>query len=174
MRTQILASNKLRSDFTACVTLYKDFIVQTKSHGGAKSLQVSSVDTNNDDDDSPPRRGGRGTKKTKRGRDQDDHDVQPSKCEDKFYSREEYNGLSKGNKKYLRDLRDKRIGLKTSKAFKKKKTMERSIAVLASAVDDLQVKAKDTEEVSATAATQVASNTTNSALQRVATRQKKA
>ena len=52
--------------------------------------------------------------------------------------------------------------------------MERSIAVLASAVDDLQVKAKDKEEVSATAATEVASNTTNTALQRVATRQKKA
>ena len=54
--------------------------------------------------------------------------------------------------------------------------MERSITVLASAMDDLQVKAKDAdpEEFSATTATQVASNTTNSALQRIATRQKKA
>ena len=65
--------------------------------------------------------------------------------------------------------------MKTSKAYKKNKKIEHSFAVHASAVNDLQIKAKDTnvDTVPPTAETQVVSNTTNSSLQRVATRQEK-
>ena len=60
---------------------------------------------------------------------------------------------------------------------KRQKSIQRSIAVLASAVDDLQVvqatKPVDPRPNHSSAATVKASNTTNSALQRIQTRQEK-
>ena len=99
--------------------------------------------------------------------------MQPVQCNDRFYSREEYGNLSLGNRVYLKNLRDTRTGLNTSKSFKKAKntsdqehTLQRNVATLISAVDDLQVAAKEPEAPEGT-------NSTNSALKRIETRQKK-
>ena len=90
-----------------------------------------------------------------------------------------------GNRVYLRQIRDKRKGSTVgdggpSKRMKAQEgqTFERSLAVLASAVDTLQVTAATQHNVipptaapaPAIAAT-TTSNSTNSALQRIQTRQ---
>ena len=51
----ILASATLRTDFTACVALYQDFILQSTSSEANRTLLVTSVDTSG--------RGGRGGKR---------------------------------------------------------------------------------------------------------------
>ena len=105
----------------------------------------------------------------------------PIRCDDRFYSKDEYKKLLPGNRVYLRQIRDKRKGSTTEQGTKRMKAangteFSRSLSVLASAVDHLQVKAGETV-VAATEPTPVAvveTNATNSALQRIETRQKKA
>ena len=99
--------------------------------------------------------------------------VQPVQCNDRFYSRDEYRKSTPGNQVYLKYLRDKRTGLNTSKAFKKAKSsgdqehnLQRNVATLISVVDDLQVAAKEPEATEGT-------DSTNSALKIIETRQKK-
>ena len=107
----------------------------------------------------------------------------PVKCEDRFYSREEYRKLLPGNQTYLRQIRDKRKGNTVGQEGSNKRMkavdgqkFERSLAVLASAVDSLQVTAATQHNVTPPASTPApapaaASNSTNSALQRIQTRQ---
>ena len=108
----------------------------------------------------------------------------PVKCEDKFYTREEYSKLLPGNRVYLRQIRDKRkgstVGGGPSKRMKAQEgqNFERSLAVLASAVDTLQVTAATQHNVipptaapAPTIAATTTSNSTNSVLQRIQTRQ---
>ena len=57
VKTQILSTAALRSNFTGYVTLYKDFISQARNTGGANSLNISAFNSNGDQ---PPKGGGRG------------------------------------------------------------------------------------------------------------------
>ena len=43
VKTQILSSSTLRSDFSACVSLYKDFISQESSLTTPQSLQIAGM-----------------------------------------------------------------------------------------------------------------------------------
>ena len=78
VKTQILANPALRNDFGACVTLYKDFILQTKSDSNY-TLNISQVKTYDD-----PRKGkyknrtwqkGKSGKRKRDGADKDDVNI---------------------------------------------------------------------------------------------------
>ena len=107
------------------------------------------------------------------------HEFTPIPCNQRFYRKAEYKQLSQGNKVYLRQLADERVGAKAFKASKKQKKggkngndLQRSIAVLASAVDKLEVDqtlSKEQKEDD----TDVTSNSTNSALSRIQNHRKK-
>ena len=101
--------------------------------------------------------------------------VAPIPCNQRFYVRIEYKSLSQGNKVYLIQLADERTGTNAFKAAYAKKQkkggkngndLQRSITVLASAVDKLEVdqtsfkKQKEDD-------TDVTSNSTKSALSRI-------
>ena len=184
VKNTILASTTLRSDFTACVGLYQDFITQSSIASTNETLLVAGLES----EDNPGKRkrgaggggnsnGGRGGGGSGQGngkgggRGRRGH--HPEKCEDRFYSREDYKKLTPGNHIYLRGLRDKRI---ESKSKRMRATPEdeagfsRSLSVLASAVDHLQVQAAGVV-VGAAAQDAATSNTNNPALQRIATRQ---
>ena len=45
IKNTILASSTLRCDFTTCVGLYKDFILQTTTSDSNQSLIIASVET---------------------------------------------------------------------------------------------------------------------------------
>ena len=103
----------------------------------------------------------------------------PIECDDRFYSKEEYKSLSPGNRVYLRQIRDKRTGSTTDNGPNKRMRassdteFSRTLSVLASAVDQLEVRASETAPAAPVApAPTPVSNATNSALQRIVTRQK--
>ena len=48
VKNKILASATLRSDFTACVSLYQDFIHQASTASNNQSLLIASVETGGD------------------------------------------------------------------------------------------------------------------------------
>jgi hypothetical protein len=89
----IMANAKYRTDFTACVRLYKDFILQKAMKRDASELNISWTETD-------ARKGG---------------------IEDRYYDREEYKALSDEQKDNLRQKRIDRghkTGDKTGKAGK--------------------------------------------------------
>ena len=138
VKNTILASATLRSDFTGCVALFKDFIHQSSTQSDTQSLQISRVET------------GKKKKKSTRGGPKGGGHAAPIKCEDRFYSRDDYKALLPGNGVYLRQIRDKRKGNTVGDGGSNKRmkatpghTFERSLAVLASAVDTLQVTAAE-------------------------------
>ena len=98
-------------------------------------------------------------------------DVKPIKCQVRYYTRNEYNRLSSGKKKFLRQLRqaNEELGIDVTS---KNSDDSRSISVLASAVDKLEVE-KEKEKSDDAKSTKVLTNTNNSALTRIETRQKK-
>ena len=107
VKTVILASNTLRSDFNSCVTLYKDFMVQNEgiATGGRRIISALKEEFRGG-------RGDRGDRGRGRGRFKRKWEQQPNldgKCGNRYYSSEEYDGLSKANKSYLRKLRDDRV-----------------------------------------------------------------
>ena len=181
VKTQILANAQMRADFTACVGLYKDFISQSASSSPNSSLHISSLDTSSGN--------GRGRKsgnkrKRKGKRGQLERTLVP--CEDRYYDKKEYGRLSPENRMWLKLQRDKRDGLDEDSEMnplpKRQKSIQRSIAVLASAVDSLQVevqpeKPADPRPNRSSAATvktsNTSSNSSNSALQMIKTRQGK-
>ena len=184
VKSTILTSTTLRSDFTACVGLYQDFITQSDIASDNQSLLISAVhdeDASNEDHGGKRKRGTRGGARGGRGRGRGggrgdfggDAGANPVTCDDRFYSREDYRKLSPGNRVYLRSLRVDRQSKKESAkrariiASNVSEEVSRTLSVLATAVDGLQLRAEETAPVMAPAVT----NSTNSALQRVATRQ---
>ena len=176
VKNTILASAALRVDFTGCVDLYKQFIHQSSTESEEQSLMIAKIETEGG--------GGEGRYKGRRGGARGGNKHAASvKCEDRFYSREEYRRLLPGNRTYLRQIRDKRKGNTVGQEGSNKRMkavdgqkFERSLAVLASAVDSLQVTAATQHNVTPPASTPApapaaASNSTNSALQRIQTRQ---
>ena len=175
VKAAILASDKLRSDFSGCVTLYKDFMAQNEGVASPDNRNISGVGSGGN--------GGKGGGKSKRKRGSDDDDCEKVPCEDRYYSSEEYKKLSPGKRKWLKETRDKRVasGGSRNKNNKRLKATDKAIAVLSSAVDALQVKAQQKTARIAEVATTAAggddgdstSNSTNSALTRIETRQTK-
>ena len=103
VKTQIIASKLLHSDFAACVILYKDFISQARTNSNGQSLLITGVSHDTWSQGEGKKRSGAGN-----GGGQ----VQPSPYNDRFYSRKEYRKLTPGNRVFLKNLRDKRTGLK--------------------------------------------------------------
>ena len=174
---EIMASNTLRSDFNSCVTLYKYFMVQNEGIATGDGRIISAL--------KEEFRGGRGGRGGRcRGRFKRKLEQQPNldgKCEDRYYSSEEYASLNKANKSYLRKLRDDRVKSRREMhvGTKKSKT-DRAISVISTAVDQLPVSSatvsitEDTSILSSTALTVLPSgmglsNPNNSALSRVST-----
>ena len=103
----------------------------------------------------------------------------PIECDDRFYSKDEYKSLSPGNRVFLRQIRDKRKGSTTDNGPNKRMRaaadteFTRSLSVLASAVDQLEVRATESATAAPVAPAHITgNNSTNSALQRIETRQK--
>ena len=168
IKAAILASDNLRSDFGSCVTLYKDYMTQNKGVTLSDERNVSGI--NADDEGGGGNRGG--GKKRKRGRGNGSED---GSCEDRYYNSEEYSKLSKANRVWLRTIRDKRIKKGNWKENPRHKT-ERAIAVLSTAVDALQVNtvaevATNPNITTLAVVPPAVTNTNNSALTRIATRQ---
>ena len=177
---EIMASNTLRSDFNSCVTLYKYFMVQNEGIATVDGRIISALKEEFRGGRSG--RGGRGGRC--RGRFKRKLEQQPNldgKCEDRYYSSEEYASLNKANKSYLRKLRDDRVKSRREMhvGTKKSKT-DRAISVISTAVDQLQFSSatvsitEDTSILPSTALTVLLSgmglsNPNNSALSRVST-----
>ena len=83
----IMASAELRSDFTGCVRLYKDFLAQGGKTDMHRELQISETGVRPDDGDE----------------DDDDDEV-----EDRYYSSNEYQRLNNGQKLSLQKKREGR------------------------------------------------------------------
>ena len=79
------------------MSLFKDFVHQPSTQTETQSLQIAQVET------------GKKKKSTRGGAKGEGHAV-PIKCENRFYSREDYKKLLPGNRVYLRQVRDKRKG----------------------------------------------------------------
>ena len=177
--TRILSSSTLRVDFTACVGLYKDFILQTATSSADQPLLIAGLGTGGRGGGRGGRGGGRGGRGYRGGRGGGGNNIPvPIVCDDRFYSREEYRALSPGNRVYLRHIRDKRKkeGSEDENPNKRMRASEgtefsRSLSVLASAVDKLEMASAPVAAIAPTAAP-VVNNSTNSALQRIETRQK--
>ena len=162
---QILSNADLRVNFTHCVTLYKDYISQARHTGGATGLNISAVQ--GDD------------KGTKRSNDE------VEECDDRYYTSEEYTKLTQAQRYGLLLARKARGSEHAGKRKKSKRMkaarMEKSISVLASAVDKIQMagseKGTGTSDAKSIVLAAVAesekkvTNATHSALTRIATRQ---
>ena len=100
VKTAILASNTLRSDFNSCVTLYKDFMVQNEGIARRDGRNISALK-----EEFRCGIDGRGDRGRGRERFKRKYEQQPNldgKCEDRYYSSEKYSGVRKANKSYLR------------------------------------------------------------------------
>ena len=89
-------------------------------------------------------------------------------CEDRYYTSKEYSKLSPSNMIWLKVTKDARVAT-VALAESSKKTVPSKIVVLVSVVDKPQVN--EVVKVDVDKETEVHSNTTNSALQRIVTRQ---
>jgi len=92
--TNIMATPALRSDFTACVGLYKEFIAQKDTNKPSRESRLASLKTlskDRDDDDSSY------------------DDVKPDmSVKDRYYNKNEYSRLSLAEKKGLKEKRKQR------------------------------------------------------------------
>ena len=163
--------------------LYKDFITQCSSNEQTQ-LTIAAVDTAGDTKRKRGGgghrgrggRGGGGGRRGSGGGGGDNKATAPVPCDDRFYNLEDYRGLTPGNRVYLRLQRDARKKRKTSEGASSARMQSgqdagvgRQLSVLLSAVDTLQVSAG--VEASAQAPAPKPGNSTNPALQRIATRQ---
>ena len=101
IKGQILATAALRNDFDACVTLFRDYLLQVKADKVTKHATIAAVTTNDTNHEG--------------------HDtVTPDMTvEDRYYKIPEYKCLSRAKKLGLKLLREKRGGKKTAKIPKK-------------------------------------------------------
>ena len=95
-------------------------------------------------------------------------------CDDRFYTKTEYNALTPANRVYLRLKRDKRKGNTVTNPAKRMKAVEgadfsRTLSVLASVVDHLAFHARQPRPI---VVAEEVNNSNNSALQRIETRQR--
>jgi hypothetical protein len=128
VKTQIMSSATLRNDFTACVTLYQDFIRQVKSSGDNPTLNISSVNTLN-----------HASRKRKHGDDE---------VEDRYYTKQEYSELTQEQKDTLRQKRKKRKGGKGGQSGQSKgiEKVHRTIAALSARIDKMSATSKSATE----------------------------
>jgi hypothetical protein len=187
VKTAILASDTLRSDFGACVSLYKDFMTQNEGLAGGDNRNISQLSIRGGGGGGggggKSKGKGKGKGRSKRTRDDALEDVASVPCDDRYYTKEEYKGLSVGNKKWLMEKRDNRVASgggkdNRSNANKRLRTSEAALSILTTAVDALQVKGAEAQDaiiahVETNAGSELPTNSTNSALTRTATRQLK-
>ena len=111
VKTQIMASATLRSDFDACVNLFQDFL---KQYAKNEPRQISAIGRG------PGGRDGYKGGKPKTG---DDENIKPDmSIEDRYYTKEEYDRLTREQRKGLALKREKRghkPGKKDSKVPKR-------------------------------------------------------
>lgn len=129
--TQILSSQTLLNDFSACVNLYKDYLAtrKTTSGGGGSDINISSV------------------KAETRRKTPSEYKFHAKDIQDRYYKAKEYNTFSPGAKKRLFELRDGRDGTPAAKRAKTDKTMGElaaTFATLATAV--LEKDKEDTDK----------------------------
>ena len=107
VKTAILASDTLRSDFSGCVTLYKDYMIQQDGVSVSDGRNISGVNElergNGGGGDT------KGGSKGKRKRGRGGSGATQGECEDRYYNSEEYSKLSKANRAWLREIRNKRV-----------------------------------------------------------------
>lgn len=106
VKTQIMATAALRSDFPGCVSLYKDFISQLPSSQSPTELNVSATGVSNENKGNSRSNGGA--------------------VEDKYYSKEEYKKLSLAQKDTLREKRVSRGHKGNPRPAKRQRTDEKS------------------------------------------------
>ena len=188
VKTAILASSNLRSDFSGCVTLYKDYMTQMRGVSQGEQRQIAGFEVEGEEE--VP--GGGGSGKGGKGKKRPWENITVGKkCDDRYYSAEEYRALSREERFYLRALRDKRVasgGRRNNPrrakggGGKRMKAADKAISVLSTAVDALQMGAAINTSTIAPVATTLAvippvvaavavNNTNNTALSRIATRQ---
>ena len=122
VKTRIMSDAALRTDFEACVNLYKDFIKQSSALQNPV-IGISAATT----------------KKRKAASFEDD--LQGVEVEDRYYSNKEYKKLSSEQKAKLKSMRDER-GAKGKKSKKQKqdpttstmKKMTKQISALTAAI----------------------------------------
>jgi hypothetical protein len=104
VKSQILSSAELRSDFDGCVSLYKTFIEQAAPNN--PTFNISDTRTEKVGGSNKWNRSNQGKKhNNKRGRDDDDEDME---VEDRYYNSREYKKLKPPQREALRKLREKR------------------------------------------------------------------
>jgi hypothetical protein len=106
VKTQIMATAALQSDFAGCVSLYQDFISQLPSSQSPTELNVSATGVSNENEGNSRSNGGA--------------------VEDKYYSKEEYKKLSLAQKDTLREKRVSRGHKENPRPAKRQRTDEKS------------------------------------------------
>ena len=101
IKGQILATATLRNDFDACVTLFRDYLLQVKADKVTKHATIAAVTT---------------TDTNREGHDTVTPDMT---VEDRYYKIPEYKRLLRAKKLGLKLLREKRGGKKPAKIPKK-------------------------------------------------------
>ena len=138
--TNIMATPALRTDFNACVGLYKEFIAQRDNSKPTRESRLAALNTVPD---------GRGDKRDNTPYDQVEPDMS---VKDRYYNKGEYAKLSVAEKKGLKEKRKRRgNGKGGDKPNKKVKWDERTIKAIASQVVE-QMKEDEPEDTPAPAA----------------------
>ena len=146
VKMQVMSSATLRNDFTACVTLFQDFIRQVKSRSDQPTLNISMVHT---------------AKKRKAMDGNED-------VEDRYYTKEEYAELSQGQKETLRQKRKRRKGGGKGDHKKSKGTdkVSRTIAALSAKIDKMSCTMEPVDDGSDSEDDSPVTNRNNKALTR--------
>jgi hypothetical protein len=140
VKTQILANPALHTDFTGCVTLYKDFLAQKASTANA-ILNVSAV---HHEYAKVKKRGAQSSGNGKKG--------PITGIEDRYYNGKEFGKLSKDERDELTTMREVRTGKKSkSNKWEKKKessvaSLTRTVASLLTSVTELKDEVRKSDE----------------------------
>lgn len=152
VKTRILSDANLRSDFSACVILYKDFIMQVNAASNVRESRVAATMSDK----------GKGTSS--------EENIDMS-VEDRYYNKKEYASLSAAQRNALRLKRAKR-GHKSSSKTPTPKNQKRQRSNT-SHLSKRMIKAikavmknEDKDDCSSSSETEQTSNRTNPALQR--------
>ena len=155
VKTRIMSDARLRSDFDACVTLYRDMI-QQKAAQEKRSLNVSMAEMKIADDDKK--------KSKKKG-----GNISEDQVEDRYYDSKEYQKLTPEAKLKLKRLREARGHTPKAKKQKKNPKMSKKdlwkVAKMVAALSSREGDDDDSQS-SSDAETEPTDNRTNSALTR--------